>query len=307
MNPGPRSSRITVRVADTVVGLGGDHGLQRYLRMVDTLVPGRGVRARYMRAKLSYLPSPRTSVLKIRTHPASFLYESTPFDDLQFTCRRDFEEWEPVSRCFFALAAREAGHVLDVGAYSGVYSITAAIANEEASVLALEPNPLMYRLAVANIGRNGLTGRAIVKPIAAGDDSGMVRLYLPEHLSMATLVEEGDDFVEVQQEPLDALLEGQALHLMKVDVEGGESAVFRGAQETLSRWQPIILAEALSDQELLRQREILSLLGYADPVPVYPPSEHGDSRNFIWASVRDRARLERLLQEARQLAVPSRG
>ena len=47
----------------------------------------------------------------------------------------------------------------------------------------------------------------------------------------------------MQAVSLDSFLEGEAIDLVKVDVEGFEPAVFRGMERTLRRCSPVIVAE----------------------------------------------------------------
>ena len=295
----------SVRAADLAVRALGSRGLQRYLRLVDLATPGHSARARYVRSTLSYLPSQGPCLVHIDAKPVAFMYGSTPSDDLHLACRRSFEDWEPISRWFFHLKARQSSRVADLGAYSGVYSITAALTNPSAMIHAFEPNPTMHAIAAANIERNGLSAQIRLSSMAATDVRGTARLYLhpqPGETSMASLIGEGDDFVDVEQAPLDELLAGEGIDLMKVDVEGGEPAVFRGAQATLRGSMPTILAEALSEDDLRDQAGILKSLGYTDPIAVSPTSEHGDARNFIWTAEHDRAEAMHLLEQAVNLA-----
>lgn len=294
------SGSQSANVADQVVQVLGDRGLDRYLSAVEFTLPGKSAVASLLRTTLINLPRSEGVAVTAHAGQVGFLYQTSPSDALRFTCRRDFEDWEPVSRWFFALMATQSNVVLDIGAYSGVYAITAATANSHVHVTAFEPNPIMHNLACRNIAINRLDGAVSVLPIALSNASGVARLHLaPDDTSLASLVDIGESFIEVQLDTLDSIVGDVQVDLIKIDVEGSESAVFEGAQAMLAKWHPTILAEVLSSSDLDRQSEVLMGLGYGSPIPVDPTGAHGDARNVIWVAPNRRDRVSDVLHEAR--------
>jgi len=231
-----------------------------------------------------------------------YVYYTNSLDDLRFYCRFNFQDWEFVSRHIFASIAKECDLVLDIGAYTGVYSIEAASANSNLKVKSFEPNPEIIQNLQKNIEANNLEQQIEIFPIALGQNIGATRLYLPNYdlfSSIATLNPSASKFFEVKTSTLDAVFEIESVNLIKIDVEGFESEIFAGGKKLLNRCKPIILAEALTQNELNRQQSILSACGYLDPIPVAPGSG-GDHRNFIWCSKKDELKINSIIRESKR-------
>jgi len=133
--------------------------------------------------------------------------------------------------------------VIDVGAYVGAYSLRACRGG--ASVIALEPDPENYSVLKANLELNGCDK---VKPlmVAAGSKEGMVNLYWGKFYTTSSIVPSFYDATSeikarVRVDTLDSILSREGLlpesriDFIKVDVEGAEVDVLKGASEVLKR------------------------------------------------------------------------
>jgi FkbM family methyltransferase len=133
---------------------------------------------------------------------------------------------------------------VDVGANRGVYAI--AMARHARGVLAVEPNPELARFL-----RRALPRRCTVLCCALSDESGVAALRIPliagqEETYLASLHHEGEGparVVEVPLKRLDDCVDGP-VGLIKIDVEGHELAVLRGADRVLREYGPNLLIEA---------------------------------------------------------------
>jgi FkbM family methyltransferase len=231
-----------------------------------------------------------------------YAYYTNVRDDLRYSCRFNFQDWEFVSRHIFSSIAKDCDLVVDIGAYTGVYSIEAASVNSSLIVKSFEPNPEMIQNLQKNIKANNLEQRIEIFPIALGQSIGASRLYLPHDdlaSSSATLNPSASKFFEVKTSTLDDVFVTENVHLIKIDVEGFESEIFAGGKKVLERCKPIILAEALTQNELNRQQSILEKCGYLNPIPVAPGSK-GDNRNFIWCSKKDEQKMNLIIRESRR-------
>jgi FkbM family methyltransferase len=159
------------------------------------------------------------------------------------------------------------GDFVDVGAHVGMYAVAAAtFLGERGRVLACEPNPEARAQLVENLALNGCTN-VIVTATAISDRAGEALLHVPRTAdpSFSSLGQgrfaEGEP-VHVITTTLDAEVEAAALApaFVKIDVEGGELAVLRGAQRTLEA-RPTLLIEIGPESAAHVERE-LSPLGY---------------------------------------------
>jgi FkbM family methyltransferase len=135
--------------------------------------------------------------------------------------------------------------VVDVGANVGyLTSLGAARAGAEGRVVAFEPHPTVYELLRSNAERWKATpGTAAVetRQMIVSDRAGTARLSSGPafHLNMglASVAADGDstaeNTIEVASVRLDDALDGVPVGVMKIDVEGHEPAVLRGAEQLL--------------------------------------------------------------------------
>jgi FkbM family methyltransferase len=140
---------------------------------------------------------------------------------------------------------------VDVGANIGVYSVVAAVRG--ARVLAFEPNASARAMLTANLALNDVEDRVQVLPCALADFNGRARFTtdLESSNHLETNSEDGGETVEVRE--LDATLEPRSgVTLMKIDAEGFDEAVLRGARGTLERERPVVIVETWAGAASLR-------------------------------------------------------
>jgi FkbM family methyltransferase len=134
---------------------------------------------------------------------------------------------------------------IDVGANKGLYSYY--MLPHSSAVVAFEPLPVMQERL-----RTHFENRITLYPVALSDRDGEAEIRLPKGnpswatidphnlLSLAGDVEM--EVVKVVTRRLDNY-EFTDIGFMKIDVEGHEEAVLRGAVETITRTQPTLLIE----------------------------------------------------------------
>ena len=147
--------------------------------------------------------------------------------------------------------ARPTTTAVDVGANVGVYTVVLARAiSQEGSVLSFEPEPSNVERLRANVERNGLTNVEI-HPVALADRAGQAVLHLATdgmYHSTGDVYEEratGRD-LPVSTLTLDDVWEragAPTVSFVKVDTEGTELDVLRGAEGLLRAESPALLVE----------------------------------------------------------------
>jgi FkbM family methyltransferase len=167
--------------------------------------------------------------------------------------------------------------VIDVGANIGIYALPWAAMNAGITVHCFEPNPAVRSRFARNAALNRLTARIRLHSEALSDHAGTATLYGNDDMSslnqrVHTGAREAVPVV-VQLARLDDILdaEGPPVSLIKIDVQGHELEVLRGAEAVISRHRPALILEHEDDlyhsaseanQRKTDLAKLLSRLGY---------------------------------------------
>ena len=184
------------------------------------------------------------------------------------------EIWEPVASdvfwggkfgfekemsIVFSNDINENSTVLDIGAYTGYYSLVSA--HKGARVFAFEPSCQTRKMLFRNIALNRVDVTVI--PVALSDKDGYAELYTPTGTidSGASLDGKyGGTREETRLTTLDAFVEFygiQSIDVVKIDVERHEPQVLKGGADTSARFRPIIYIEILRDTDTSTIEECL--------------------------------------------------
>jgi len=130
---------------------------------------------------------------------------------------------------------REEDLFVDIGANIGVYSVLAS-AEVGAKTFAFEPVPQTFSKLRTNLLLNELDQKVKAKQMGVGSSSG--KLYFTKNNDTTNHVvdpEKADkeEVVEVEVTTLDAEIAEQYPNLIKIDVEGFETEVLKGASNCL--------------------------------------------------------------------------
>lgn len=149
----------------------------------------------------------------------------------------------------FLLSRLRVGSVfIDIGANIGVLTVPAARkVGPTGVVLAIEPSPSIFPYLKHNVTLNGLGNVRLSQCAAFDQDKYMIPFYEAplESFGMGSLAAQfHDNPVTVPAQTLDHILEEHQIvrvDVLKVDVEGFESAVFRGAERLLTGDSPPLI------------------------------------------------------------------
>lgn len=159
----------------------------------------------------------------------------------------------------------------DVGANVAPYSMLSTLVGG-VSAIAFEPVSLARQRARDNIRLNGVEQRVELVPCAVGDRDGPVQLTADRWATNAVVDGDYQGQVEhVEMIRLDSFVQQRVpdrLSLVKIDVEGHEAHVLRGAEETVARHRPALIVEYNDTQALQR---FAAAHGYV-PVAYEPPT-----------------------------------
>jgi FkbM family methyltransferase len=166
--------------------------------------------------------------------------------------------------------------VIDVGANVGIYALPWAASRADVTVHCFEPNPAVRGRLARNVALNRLTARIRLHSEALSDHAGTATLYGSDDMSSLNKGVHTDGRAEPTEVPLARLddvlsIEGPPVSLIKIDVQGHELEVLRGADALIAHYRPALILEHEDDLYLsaseANQRKtdlakLLSRLGY---------------------------------------------
>lgn len=148
--------------------------------------------------------------------------------------------------------------ILDIGSNIGLYSVLfSQIISNNNRVLSIEPTPMALKFLIKNIKNNRCQDSIIIFDGVATDIKGEYQLKtisgMEEYSSLKDIVHPAvkdklQEIISVKGDTIDDLVDYYDLTpgFIKIDVEGAEYLVLKGAINTIKRYKPIILSE-LSD------------------------------------------------------------
>lgn len=163
--------------------------------------------------------------------------------------------------------------VIDIGANLGLVACSVASVAPLGKVIAVEASPKIYKILKKNVKQNNIKNVQTVQ-IALSDKQKTLKFFEDrDFLAGSRAVSDKDQrkgVVTVKALPLDILIKDYALtriDLIKIDVEGHELQVLKGAKNTLKKFKPFCLIEFNSyvmikennmlPQEFLKELEVL--------------------------------------------------
>jgi FkbM family methyltransferase len=172
----------------------------------------------------------------------------------------------------FAREVRPGQVVYDIGANVGSYTLLAArLVGPSGAVVSVEPLPENLRYLERHVEINGLHNVRII-PAAATDRVGTLRFQGTSDRVTSHIAPDGD--VIVDGTTVDALVANPDLRapdFLKIDVEGAEAGVLRGATETLAAHRPTIFLATHGDAVFEECRGLLDGADYVvEPIPELP-------------------------------------
>ena len=170
--------------------------------------------------------------------------------------------YEPVSLALWHRAARGARTIIDIGANSGIFGVSAKVLNPSARVIAFEPLPLFADALARNARRNAVDVQLVRAAVSSTE--GKAQFFVPEELAgniySSSLSREHYDrhqastpnILDVDVVMFDRFAEREdvrTVDLVKIDAEGHDAEVLAGMAGILARDHPDCIVEIQSDAE----------------------------------------------------------
>ena len=144
---------------------------------------------------------------------------------------RDYHEM-----CMTLHFLRENDLFVDIGANVGVYTVLAS-AVKKAKSIAIEPIPEQFQDLINNLKINQIENIVEALNIGLGDE--YAELMFTKNLDcenrIAVASDKASECINVQVKPLDEIIKKRNPIMLKIDVEGYEGKVLKGATQILQR------------------------------------------------------------------------
>jgi len=247
-------------------------------------------------------PAPDEAVAEMRGGYRLFLHPNNDRHERQLYFDRTYE---PATLALIDLVLRPGDIMVDVGANLGVMSMHAAKAvGPTGTVVALEPHPVTFHRLTQHVRLNDFENiRPVQIAAGAGHEQRTIFDVPTVNIGRASLIvpkQGGEPAGIIEVNSLDNILSHLGVgpvRLIKIDVEGFEPNVLRGASKVIAQ-QPVICMEVSAtidrgDDEPLAAHDIIMGTG------VYRAFKfkYGKGRACPLVKVQDRDRLARQVND----------
>jgi FkbM family methyltransferase len=213
---------------------------------------------------------------------STLLKFKVPKYDYEFYCRINKDDFKIMTihedDIITRFTPKEGDIVIDIGAHIGLYTIISSKrVGANGKVVAIEADPENFEMLTSNIKLNQLTN-VIPLNYAVYSKETKLKLYLPSGESgftkyntiMPNWINTQEKFVEVNANTLDYLLQlnkirQEEVNWIKIDVEGAEFEVLKGATNVLSKSKDVaILMELHGPPHIYRPKveELVNLYNF---------------------------------------------
>lgn len=193
-----------------------------------------------------------------------------------------YGEFSPGERILLEQLVRPGITVVEVGANIGAHTVALARSCAPGPLYAFEPQQRVFQVLCANLALNDI-GNVVALPEAVGKAEGQATLPPIDYAKPGNfdgvsvqVTAGGTNDPRVRVRTLESL-ELTACHLLKVNVEGFEPQVLRGARETILRCRPILYVE---NDRAAKQGEVIALMAELGYRPYWHTPRLFDPANF---------------------------
>jgi FkbM family methyltransferase len=180
--------------------------------------------------------------------------------------------------------AKRKSVIYDIGAFSGAYSIYLAHKVKQSRVYSFEPTPQAFNELIKNIEASGAKNITAMN-VAISDHIGRQRFYVSSDPARSSFYPSNAAWenrkitqsIEVDCVTIDHLVESGKIpppDIIKIDVEGHEFEVVKGAEETVRQFMPMIFYEPHGTPQVATSEigtsSLLSKYGYECKSLGYP-------------------------------------
>ncbi|MCZ8214830.1 MAG: FkbM family methyltransferase [Cyclobacteriaceae bacterium] len=176
---------------------------------------------------------------------------------------------------FYKKLVRPGATIIDIGAHTGDTTVPMALAcGKEGLVIALEPNPYVFKILEANAKLNQELTNIDALCFAATEKEGdfvfhysdasfcnggfLTQLKNQQHNHSYTLTVKGKNLQDYLYNHYQQRL--PRVELLKVDAEGYDKEILKGMSKFISTYKPIIMAECYKKLTLPEREELFDVI-----------------------------------------------
>ena len=204
-------------------------------------------------AELNKLP-PHNGVYDFKISKTSFLMLNIINDDSSVVKHfwRGFHDLEELDLWFEI--SKDEGVFIDVGAHTGLYTISSLKANPKNNVVCFEPYFINLSRLISNLRLNGLLKNVSTVLGAVSNFDGKSKFKISTEKSYMSkggkLSEEGQDINVFKLDTLFYKKFNKKLNAIKIDTEGEDFNVLLGAQNLIKEHKPKIIIEVREENKI---------------------------------------------------------
>ena len=187
---------------------------------------------------------PDIDVAVCEIHGATFRFASDRIEDPIQRANRKGVFYEEPELAMIKAHFPQGGTFVDIGSNIGNHSLFVAAFLQPKKIIPFEPNPLAYKLLLANVVMNGFARVFDLRHIGFGlsdEKAGGFAMSKQKRNLGGARMQAGEG--EIETITGDAALADDTPDFLKIDVEGMEMLALRGLQQTIARHAPVILIE----------------------------------------------------------------
>jgi FkbM family methyltransferase len=215
----------------------------------------------------------------VYTRDAAFYVPNYPYDFLQNTIvsEQDFHARTELDNLAKYISSNAT--ILDIGANIGNHTVYFGKICRVKKIYSFEPVAATYAILLKNIELNHLRDVVSTFNLGLGNRNGSAYLCssMPESIGSQSInyVANGDSgsgLVLRRLDDIEAITKESKINFIKIDVEGFELEVLKGAERTIAKHLPVVFVESFDDKAD-DVKEFFARLGYS-PAINYPQSNY---------------------------------
>ncbi len=154
-------------------------------------------------------------------------------------------EPEFLSMHLWTLACQQDGFCLDIGAHTGRYTVIGSLFGKN-KILSFEPYFLNYSRMLSNLRLNEFsTNNCFLVGVSSKSGKGMLSIKSSNffHTSAGKVDKNTSSGMQIQIIKIDDIKFEHRVEALKIDTEGHEAEVLKGATSTIEKYRPTLIIE----------------------------------------------------------------